>query len=104
MNKLMTAQEANNLASKNNTDVSFAVAMKWLKLEIEDACSEGEFEYVTDIDTWSVMTNIQGFRVKEELKSLGYKVGGYYEDVRDGFKVSREKKIRISWGDRDESK
>lgn len=104
MNKLMTAQEANKLASKNNPEVSISLAMKWLQDNIEDACNSGEFEVTTDIHNWSLVTNMNGYEVKKRLESLGYRVEDYYEDVRDNFIISRVKKIRISWGENNESK
>lgn len=104
MNKLMSAQEANKLSSKNNQEVSISLAMKWLQDNIEDACNDGEFEVTTGIDNWSLLTNMNGYEVKKRLEMLGYKVEDYYEDIIDSFTISRFKKIRISWGEEDESK
>lgn len=104
MNKLMTAQEASKLSSKNNQEVSVTLAMKWVNDSIEDACNDGKFEVTTDIKNWSLMTIMNGYEVIKRLELLGYKFEDYHEDISDGFKVSRVKKVRISWGCNDESK
>lgn len=97
MHKLMTAKEANSLASKNNQEVSVRKAMEWLDENIKDACCDGEFCVTTDVSNWNKLTNSNGFLIIPRLEELGYKVEDYYVESINNGKDVRIKKIKISW-------
>ena len=107
MNKLMTAQEASLLAGKNRPDIALELILTWLEDIIYNACDNGKFKVEMDVYSWNTKTNSRGFEVKKILAEYEYKFEDYYETISDfdnHNKLLEIKKIRISWGDNNESK
>ena len=102
MSKLMSAQEANSISSKNRPDIQIDLIISWLKDTISDACDNGKFKVEMDVYSWITKTNSRGFEVKKILVEQGYKFEDYYEEANNfdnHNKPVEVKKVRISWGD-----